>query len=244
MIALAWPHYLQMGALVLAGACLQGVGGLGFSMFCAPLAALWFPELLPAPVLLLGCPLAALAAWRERQAIEWKVAGLALGGRGVGAALAAYVLQRLSVNLVSVLFALLILCGVALSLAGRRPAQRPRTFVAAGLASGLMATITTAGAPPLALAMQHCTPAALRATLGCIFFLGSLMSIAALASVGKAHVPDLLLGALLLPWLLAGFALSAPISRRLSPALIRHFMLALASLGALTLLLQTLPQLL
>jgi hypothetical protein len=33
------PTYLLMGALVFIGACLQGVGGIGFAMFAAPIAA-------------------------------------------------------------------------------------------------------------------------------------------------------------------------------------------------------------
>ena len=33
-------RYLAMGLMVLAGAAMQGVGGLGYAMFCAPLAAI------------------------------------------------------------------------------------------------------------------------------------------------------------------------------------------------------------
>ncbi len=38
---LSAPDYLWMGALILAGACLQGVGGIGFAMLCAPLGAIF-----------------------------------------------------------------------------------------------------------------------------------------------------------------------------------------------------------
>ena len=51
---LSWALYLGMGAMVLVGACLQGVSGLGFAMFCAPIGALLFPELVPGPLLALA----------------------------------------------------------------------------------------------------------------------------------------------------------------------------------------------
>jgi uncharacterized membrane protein YfcA len=214
------------------------VGGLGFSMFCAPIAALLFPELVPAPILVLGCPLAALVAVRERRAIEWKVAGYTLAGRLLGAALAALVVKVLSAGLASVLFGILILTGVALSVKGWRVAPTRTNSSLAGVASGLMGTITSAGAPPLAIAMQHLPPAPLRATLGCIFFFGSVMSLVALAAVGKAGAADLVLGMFLLPWLVAGFGISGPIARRMSRDAMRNFLLLLASFGAVAVLVQ------
>jgi hypothetical protein len=239
-----WPgglgaaQYFAMGCVVFAGACLQGVGGLGFSMFCAPIAALLFPQLVPAPILVLGCPLAALAAAREFEAIQWRVAGFALGGRLAGAVLAAFVVQLLSPESASIAFALLILGGVALSVRGWRVATTPVNSAAAGVASGLMGTITSAGAPPLAIVMQHLAPSPLRATLGCIFFIGSVMSLVALASVGKAGGRDVMLGLVLLPWLIAGFVASGPIARRMSRGAMRNFLLLLAAFGATAVLVQ------
>lgn len=243
-VAQAWPEglgalrYFGMGLVVLAGACLQGIGGLGFAMFCAPIAALVFPELVPAPILVLGCPLAALAALRERESIQWSVAGFALAGRFGGAVLAAFVVQLLPVQLATVLFAILILTAVALSVKGWRVEATPASSTAAGIASGLMGTITSAGAPPLAIAMQHLPPAPLRATLGCIFFMGSVISFIALVAVGRAGSGDLVLGLFLVPWLVAGFSASGPIARRMSRAAVRNFLLMLASLGAAALLVQ------
>lgn len=240
-----WPagldagRYAAMGAIVLGGACLQGVGGLGFAMFCAPVALLLFPELVPAPLLALSCPLSALAALREFEAIRWSTAGYALAGRIAGALIAAAVLRLLSAQTLSVLFALLILAGVGLSLRGWRVQATPVASGTAGFASGLMGTITSAGAPPLAIAMQHLPAPALRATIGCIFFVGSVISLVALAAVGKATAGHLVLGLLLTPWMVAGFTISGPLSRRLSRGGLRVFLLATAALGALAVLAQT-----
>ena len=232
-------RYAGMGAMVLVGACLQGAGGLGFAMFCAPLAALLFPELVPGPLLALACPLSLLAAWRESEAIDWGGVGWSLTGRGVGTVAAAGCLAVLSADVLSVLFALLVLAAVGLSLCGWQVRPSRASHVVAGAASGLMGTITSAGAPPLAIAMQGMAPPRLRATLGCIFFLGAALSLAALAAVGRMHLDGLGLALLLAPWMIAGFAISGPLARRLAPAQLRHFLLGLASLGAIAILAQT-----
>lgn len=243
-LAALWPEglqtgrYLAMGALVFGGACLQGVGGLGFSMFCAPVALLVFPELVPGPILALGCPLALLAGLREFRAIEWGTAGYTLVGRAVGAALATAVLQVLAGPTLSILFALLILTGVYLSVRGWEVATSPASSTAAGVASGLMGTITSAGAPPLAIAMQNLPPAPLRATLGCVFFAGSVMSLLALGAAGKTDLQQLLVGVLLLPWMVAGFVASGPLARRMSRTGVRKVLLSLATVSALAVLAQ------
>lgn len=231
--------YAGMGLMVMMGACLQGVGGLGFAMFCAPVAALLFPELVPGPLLALGCPLALMAGLREWAAIDWPVAGAALVGRVAGTGLAAAALALLPVATLSLVFAGLILAGVALSLSGWRVAASRSSVGMAGLASGLMGTITSAGAPPFAIAMQNLAPATLRATLGCVFFIGSAISLGALAAVGRMNGAHLLLAVLLAPWMVAGFAISGPLAQRLSRRGLRHFLLALATFGALGVLAQS-----
>jgi uncharacterized protein len=241
-----WPggldagRYAAMGAMVFGGACLQGIGGLGFAMFCAPLAVLLFPELVPGPLLALGCPLAMLAMLREFRSIAWGTAGYALVGRAGGALLATAVLQLFSTTTLSVLFALLILLAVGLCLRGWQVTLSPLASGTAGFASGLMGTITSAGAPPLAIAMQKMPPAPLRATLGCVFFVGSVISLTALHSVGKAGVPEIMIGVLLTPWMVAGFYASGPLARRLSARNLRDVLLTLATFGALAVLVQTL----
>ncbi|MDP4302442.1 TSUP family transporter [Leptothrix discophora] len=236
---LAASTYLGMGLMVLAGACLQGIGGLGFAMFSAPLAALFFPTLVPGPLLLLGCPLALLTLLREWQAVDLPAAGAALVGRLGGTALAAGALALLPATVLTPLFALLILLGVALSLGGWRMVASPCRTALAGVASGLMGTITSAGAPPFAIALQNLPAATLRATLGCVFFVGAAISLAALGLIGRLDGHHLLLGLLLLPWMGAGFALSGPLARRLPPRSLRPLLLGLAALGALTLLVQS-----
>lgn len=239
---LAGVTYLGMGAMVLIGACLQGVSGLGFAMFCAPIAALLFPELVPGPLLALSCPLALMTGLREFHAIEWRTAGQAIAGRVLGTALAAVCLAWLPVQTLSLLFAALILTGVALSLKGWRVAHSGRNTTLAGMASGLMGTITSAGAPPFAIAMQHLPANRLRGTLGAVFFIGAALSLVALAMVGRMGAPELWLSALLMPWMVAGFVLSGRIKFLMRQQSLRPMLLGLAAFGALGILVQTLTR--
>ena len=62
--------YLLMACLIAIAAFLQGIGGVGFAMFAAPVAALYFPELVPGPLLTLGGFVTLLTALRERQAAQ------------------------------------------------------------------------------------------------------------------------------------------------------------------------------
>jgi len=225
--------YLLMGALVFAGACLQGVGGIGFAMLSAPLGAIFFPELVPGPLLAMGCGLSLMGAVREREAIAWPVAGIALAGRALGGGAAVLVMGWLAPGPLAVLFSLLILAAVGLSLLGWRLLPSAPNVAVAGVLSGFMGTITSAGAPPFALVMQHVTPAQMRATMGCILSGGALLSLAMLAAAGRFGLSELVLAAALAPFLLAGFALSNRLRGHLSPGAVRRLLLGLCAAGAL-----------
>lgn len=232
-------RYLAAGLLVIVGALLQGVSGLGFAMFCAPLAAIWFPELVPGPLLVLSCPLALMQALRDRGDIQWPLANVAVVGRLSGTVLAAACLVLLSVKTLSLMFALLILTGVSLSMSGWRVMPTRRNMAVAGVASGMMGTITSAGAPPFAIAMQNMGAAQLRGTFGAIFFIGSAVSITVLTVVGRMGAHEYLLSALLMPWMFAGFFASSPIKRFVPAPFVRKMLLAMAAIGAIAVLLRT-----
>ncbi len=237
---LSLPVYLCMGAMVLVGAAMQGMGGLGYAMFCAPLAALYFPQLVPGPLLAVGAPLALLAYLRERQALDMRVAAAALAGRVVGTAAAAGLLSLVDADGLAIFFALLILSAVALSLVGWRVAPTAGNLSVAGLFSGVMGTITSAGGPPFAIAMQQLPPATLRATLGVVFFIGTLVSLAALTWVDRMGATQWFYSLALLPWMLAGFGVSSALARSVSRSSIRHWLLGTALVSALIILWQAL----
>src|SRR5690625_5314699 len=166
-----------IAALITGSAFLQGVGGVGFTMFVAPIALMVFPELVPGPLLTLGGLVTFLTAAREHPHIMWPATNLALTERILGTALAIFILSYLSLVFLNIIFASIILLAVALSVSGLRISPTKINLGIAGLFSGLMGTLTSVGAPPLAIAMQHSSPANIRATIGSILAVGSMISI-------------------------------------------------------------------
>lgn len=238
--SLSLPGYLCMGVMVLLGAGLQGIGGVGYAMFCAPLAAIFFPELVPGPILAVGAPLALLAYLRERDALDLRVAMAALGGRVVGTGVAALLLAVFTAQTLSIAFAVLILLAVLLSVVGWRVTPTVVNLSVAGVLSGVMGTITAAGGPPFAVAMQQLVPATIRATLGVVFFVGTLVSLVALTWAGKMAALQWFYCAALLPWMLAGFALSSRLAGKVSRTSMRHGLLGTALVSAWVILYQAL----
>lgn len=230
------PTYLLMGALVFIGACLQGVGGIGFAMFAAPIAAWCFPALVPGPLLLLGGLVSVMAALREPAGIQWALTRQCIAGRCVGAALATGVMVALPPRPLAIAFGLSLLLAVALSSVGWVLVPTRRNAVLAGVASGLMGTITSAGAPPLGLLTQRLPPPAIRATVGCIIAIGSVVSLLLLAVAGHFSQAQALLGLALFPWVLAGFRVSSRLARTVSVAGTRRLLLGLVAGSALAVL--------
>ncbi|WP_372500600.1 sulfite exporter TauE/SafE family protein (plasmid) [Tistrella mobilis] len=228
--------WLIAGAVIAVAACLQGTGGIGFGMVAAPVMAILMPELLPGPMLLLGLMVAVLAVTRERAALDPKGLGFALAGRLPTSIAAATLIGILPVRDLSIVFALVILGGVAISvtvsLRGRRIVPSPGKLFAAGLVSGFMGTITSVGTPPIALVYQNADAAALRATIGAYLVAGTLISIGALAAVGRFGLHDLVLGAWLALPLAAGFWISGPLAARLPRNAMRWLVLALSAAAA------------
>src|SRR5690625_1311103 len=104
-----------IAALITGSAFLQGVGGVGFTMFVAPIALMVFPELVPGPLLTLGGLVTFLTAAREHPHTMWPATTLALTGRILGTALAIFILSYLSFVFFNIIFASIILLSVALS---------------------------------------------------------------------------------------------------------------------------------
>lgn len=232
------PVFLACAAAVLAGAFVQGVGGIGFAMFAAPLVALVRTDLVPGPMIFIGVSLSLLAAAREWRSIDWRGAAYAVAGRVPGSVAAGLVIGLLPLATFSVIFALLVLAAVALSVTGWRVRATPGSLFVAGVGSGVMGTITSVGAPPMGIVMQNMAPATLRATAAVFLVLGGGFSIAVLAWAGRFGRHEFEAGiALLIPMVL-GFALSTPFVKRIPGALVRRIVLAVSALSAVVLLVQ------
>lgn len=192
-----------LGIVFFAGIVQSGLG-MGFGLTAAPLVALLDPELVPAPVLILGFFSSAWVALRHRAEIVWPEVGLASLGRLIGVGLSMVLLIGFSRDAFTIAFAVLVILAVAMSLAGLRIPFTPGTLVGVSVLSGVMGTITSVGAPPLALIYQGRAPGPSRATLAAFFAIGVAVSLAALVATGWCDGHDAVLAAVMAPAMVGG----------------------------------------
>jgi hypothetical protein len=169
---------------------------------------------------------------RERAGIDVRGVGWALAGRVPGTALGVLALLWAPPRQLATLFAGLVLCAVALTASGLRVAPTRANLVGAGIASGVMGTMTSIGGPPVALVYQHAEGAALRGTLGAYFTLSGLISLAGLGLAGLLGARELSAALTLVPGTLVGFFASRWTRPALDRAGTRPAVLALAALAA------------
>ncbi len=185
---------LIVWVVVMAAAIVQAGLGMGFGLTSAPLLAVIDPVLVPAPTLLLGLATATWGAFAERKAINWTEVRIAAAARAGGSVLAALVLVQLAdQDTFSLVFGLLIALAVLLVITGRRLPFTMVSLSSMGAISGFMGTITSVGAPPLALVYQGRPAATSRPTLAAFFAIGCAISLIVLFANGWADTRDLAL---------------------------------------------------
>jgi len=227
-------------AIVMAGAILQGSVGFGLGMLAAPLLVLIDPSLVPAPLLLAALALTLLVAFSERASIDLKGIGWALIGRVPGTFIGAATLAVASQDATTVLVGIIVFVAIGLIGSGVNLSRTPRVLFFAGTLSGFMGTTTSIGGPPIAALYHNAPGAEIRGTMASFFVVSLVVTLSALAFVGRLGLDELYAGAFLLPGVLAGFA----ISRRIAPILDRGYtraaVLTVSALAGLSVIVQVL----
>jgi uncharacterized membrane protein YfcA len=224
-------------AAVLVGTVIQRLAGQGFGMLAAPFVTLVAPGYMPSVLLVVGLVVGLGASAVDRDAIRRADLPAGFAGRTVGAVIAAAVATRLThPDALAVCVALVIYLGIALSVVGVRVAIRPPALFTAGVAAGIMGTLTAVGAPPMALLYQHEERRRSAAMQSVFFFWGMVVSLPALAVAGLLLPRHVALALTLVPFALAGIALSGPLAARLGGRSIRPWALGLAGAAATLLL--------
>jgi uncharacterized membrane protein YfcA len=233
---LHWPVLLLATSAVLTGSLVQGTTGLGLGMVAAPVLLMIDPRLVPGPLLVLALLLSTLIAAREWRSIDRRGLSIALIGRLLGSVVAGITISRLPLYAYDLIFGILVLGAVLLSATGWHVLPTARNLLTAGFASGYMGTLTSIGAPPMALAYQHGTPASIRSTMSVYFVVGSIFSIGVLASLGRFRVEQAVAGALLMPAVIAGFGLSRLLVAHMNRRVTRYAILWLSGTSAMILI--------
>ncbi|WP_101067700.1 TSUP family transporter [Roseovarius salinarum] len=217
-------------AIVFVAAIVQINLGMGFGLTAAPLLALLDPALVPVPTLALGLMTASWGAWREREHVQWREVAVGVPGRIAGVAAGAGLLVVMPGPRGFMLaFGTMIALAVVLSAAGWRMRFSTASLLGMSTLSGLMGTLTSVGAPPMALIYQHRAAQQARPTMAAFFAVGCVFSLTGLALSGWAGPDDLLLVAIMAPAMLAGIAVARRLGRRFD----RRFRPALLSVSAI-----------
>jgi len=225
--------------VVYIGTTVQASLGIGLGMLSSPVLALVDRDFVPVAILLAVIPLSSSVAWSERTHIDRRGAGLLLTGRIPGVVAGALVVSSVSDTLLGLLVSGSVIAAVVVSIVGKKFVVGSTALLAAGTASGFMATTTGVGGPPVALTYQHETPATMRATISAFFSIGAVMSFVVLLLADEVSGRSLQLTTLLVPSVALGIITARLARNRLDAAVVRPAVLALCLVSATALLVET-----
>ncbi len=228
------------GLAVFIGAVVQGGVGFGLGLVAAPIITVLDPTVMPGAIQVVNCtlPLFTLAAeWRR---VDWRGLGYGLLGRLPGSLVGAFIVVYVSTRALGVFVGVMVLIAVAVTASAVAIPRNGGTLTGAGFLSGITGTATGIGGPPMAIVYQHAKGPQIRATLAMYFFLSAAQSLAILAIVGRLPGRSALAGAVLIPFMVVGFAVSGPLRRFLDGGRVRMGILVVAAASAFVLITQSL----
>jgi len=236
---LSTPELILVAVAVAVGALVQGSVGFGFALVSAPALALIEPAALPATVLLLSVPLNVAVAWRERAHADLAGFRPLIGGLVIGTGGGTVIMATMPTASVGAVFGVAII-GMA-GLSAIRPAKEHHGHpvkVAAGIASGLINTVSGTGGPPIALLYHRRPGPQLRSTLALAFLVALVLALAGLVIADRLRWEHFLVAAALVPALATGLLVSRTIARFLDRRWLGPAVLTFAAASGLAALLR------
>jgi uncharacterized protein len=231
---------LIAGIAALVGAIVQSGVGMGMGLIAAPLIALLDPSLMPVAPLILGATISLLGVGKDARHADLRGLGWAIAGRVAGTVAGVWVVAVVPVRVLSVAVGVMVLLAVGFTTGAVHVPRTPRTLLVAGAIAGVTGTSTSIAGPPVALVYQRESGSRIRGTLAVFFFVGTMMSLAALAVAGHMSGRSAVTGLALVPFVLAGFAVSGPLRRYLDQGRIRAGVLVVAAASAVVLIVRSL----
>ena len=232
-------NLLILSLIVCFGSVLQASTGFGVGLIIVPLLALVDLGYVPGPVIFGSLALSLLMTVSGRHFIDSENLPWISIGLIVGSVIGARALSSIPHDLSGVLFGSLIIIAVALSFLRFSLRTNVPVFIVAGVVSGFMGTTSAIGAPVLALLYQYHEGRQLRATLGFLYFLSSIMMIVLLHLHGHFGLIEIKHGLMLMPGFILGFLLAQPIARYLDKGYTRPAVLVIALVSAFYLIVKS-----
>ena len=224
-------------AVVFVAATAQTVTGFGFALVAVPfLIIVLEPQEVVVLTALVALANAALVTQRAWRAVPWRSVGVIVAGSVVGMPAGLLVLLfapadalRIAVAAGAILMAMALAAGLNVGEHGRRGE------IAAGAASGMLATSTGMNGPPvvLYLAARRLHPEAFRGALSSYFFTANIFSLALFTATGVLSSTPVLLAMAALPALVPATLLGNAMLGRLQPDVFRRVVLVMLVVTAL-----------
>ena len=205
MTDLAWPVVVLIGLVVMLGAYVQAVVGLGLGLLSAPVVALVEPSLVPVLTLWLALLVSGLNLVDEHEHVDWRSTAWSLPARVPGTVVGAWLVAAFTEEQIGVALAVMVLIAVALSVHTLDVPLNPATLATAGFVAGATGTATSVGGPPIALLYQRGDPQVVRATLSVFFFVGVILSLSGLAITGSLDREPSVLALAMAPGVVVGY---------------------------------------
>jgi uncharacterized membrane protein YfcA len=228
--------WLLASLVIIFGAVVQGLSGVGSGFIMVPLLALIDLRLLPGALIFGSLSISGSMAWIERSHINVRETYLVLLAIVPGSVIGSWLLSVIRAEQLGIFFGIMILLGVAISVVGVRLSPGPWHSAIAGTVAGAMGAASGIGAPVVALLYQHRSGPELRATLAFLYTIASTIILIALAAFGQFGLTQLGLGLLLFPGYLTGLYISRQFTAQVDHGNARIVVLVVAVVSALSLI--------
>ncbi|WP_297897624.1 sulfite exporter TauE/SafE family protein [Shewanella sp.] len=245
MFSLIDPQTLAIASvIVFLGALTQSLIGFGLAVVASPLLYIVDPQLVPAPVIVMGFSIALLTLLRERGHLEFNGLQYALLGRVPGGFIGASLLLFAPQAILGLAIAAIVAVAVILSLYKFSLPVNKKTLFGAGVISGIFGNIAAIGGPPMAILLSGKDASQFRAALSAFFIFSSTIAIAILAVTGLLEIKHLWLSLLLLPSVLLGYLVAGKLVGRVDKHKTKMATLVLCTISALVLTIKSVIELL
>lgn len=232
-------EFVAATATIAIGSIVQAASGVGAGFLMVPMLAFIDLGLVPGPLIFGSLVLSGIMAWRERGAIDSDNLAPMFMGLLPGCALGAWIISIVPADQLGIVFAIVILLGIAVTTSGLDlPLNRLSAVVAGGVA-GTMGASSGIGAPVIAILYQHASGARVRSTLALIYTFASLLILVALAVFGRFGGAEMLSGLALMPGFLAGYWVANRLRHRLDQLASRPVVLSVSTAAAIALLIRS-----
>ena len=239
MTDLSWQVVLLIGLVMVLGAYVQAVVGLGLGMLGAPVVALVEPSLVPVLTLWLALLISGLNLLGEHEHVDWRSTAWSLPARVPGTVVGAWLIAEFTETQLGVVLAVMVVLAVALSIRTIDVPLNPVSLATAGFVAGATGTATSIGGPPIALLYQRTEPRVARATMSVFFFVGVILSLAGLTLTGSLDREPSLLALVMSPGVVLGYVVGRHTRDRIDRGLFRRAVLVVCTLSAVILLVRS-----